>query len=307
VLLMHAPVAHVLGSGSVLPAYTVIGLVNGGTFALLAIGLVLVYRVSGVLNFAHGAVAMFSTFCAYQVSVKWGAPPWVGLIAAVVAGMVLGYVIERFTIRPVADRSPLVRTTITIGWLLVLQELAGIIWGKNSYHQAIRLVPLTRLFTAPGGATVARDQLLTIVVAVVLATTVALALKLTSFGAQMRAVADDPSSARLWGINVDRVTSASWVVGSGMAAIAGVMLTPRLSFNQISLTVLVIEALVAAVIGGLVSLPLTVVGAFALGVVEEWAHAATSTTVGIEQFVAVVVVLVVLVVRPPRLLGSRTA
>jgi branched-chain amino acid transport system permease protein len=298
---------HVLGGASLLPGYTVIGLVNGGTFALLAIGLVLVYRVSGVLNFAHGAVAMFSTFIAYQVSIKWNAPPFVGLLAAVAMGMALGYVIERFTIRPVADRSALVRTTITIGWLLVLQEMAGIIWGKNAYHQAIRVVPLQRAFTAPGGAAVARDQLLTIVVAIVLAGAVAAALKFTSFGAQMRAVADDPSSARLWGIDVNRVTSASWVVGSGMAAVAGVLLTPRLSFDQITLTVLVIEALVAAVVGGLVSLPLTVAGAFALGVVEEWPRAFISTSLGIEKFVAVVVVLIVLVVRPPRMLGTRAA
>src|SRR5437660_9581547 len=118
---------HALGvSGvSLLPSFTVIGLVLGGTYALAAIGLVLIYRVSGVLNFAHGAVAMFSTFCAYQVSVRWHEPAWVGLLAAVAVGMALGYVIERFTIRPLAGRTALVRTTVTIGWLLALQELAG--------------------------------------------------------------------------------------------------------------------------------------------------------------------------------------
>jgi branched-subunit amino acid ABC-type transport system permease component len=296
-----------LGAADLLPGFTVIGLVNGGTFAMLAIGLVLIYRVSGVLNFAHGAVAMFSTFCAYQVTIEWHQPALLGLLAAVVVGMALGYVIERFTIRPLADRSALVRTTVTIGWLLVLQEIAGVIWGKNAYHQAVQVVTLDRLFTAPGGAVVATDQLLTVLVAVALAAAITLGLRLTSFGAQMRAVADDPPTARLWGIDVNRVTAASWVIGSGLAAVAGVLLTPRLNFDQISLTVLVIEGLIAAVIGGLSSLPLAVAGAFALGVAEEWPRAFFTTNPGVEKFIAVVVVIAVLANHPPRGLEGRIA
>jgi branched-chain amino acid transport system permease protein len=243
---------------------------------------------------------MFATFCAYQVSEEWGYPPMLGLLAAVLVGMALGYAIERFTVRPLAGRSALVRTTVTIGWLLVLQEVAGLIWGKNAYHQAVKVVPLDRLFTAPGNAPVASDQFLILVVAAGLAAAVAAVLRFTSFGHQMRAVADDPVAARLWGIDVNRVTSMSWVVGCGMAAVAGVLLTPRLNFDQISLTVLVIEGLVAAVIGGLSSLPLAVVGAFVLGVSEEWPRAFYTTNPGIEKFAAAVVVIVVLAIRPPR-------
>jgi branched-subunit amino acid ABC-type transport system permease component len=296
-----------LAALNLIPGFTVIGLVNGGTFALLAVGLVLIYRVSGVLNFAHGAVAMFATFCAYQVSVLWSYPPLIGLFAAIVVGMALGYVIERFTVRPLANRSALVRTIVTIGWLLVLQELAGNIWGKNAYHQAVKVVPLDRLFTAPGNAPVATDQFLTVVVALALAFGVAALLRFTTLGAQMRAVADDPTAARLWGISVDRVTSVSWMMGSAMGAVAGVLLTPRLNFDQISLTLLVIEGLVAAVIGGLASLPLTVAGAFMLGIAEEWPRAFITDNPGIEKFVAVVAVLLILVVHPPKALGARTA
>ena len=293
-----------LAGFNLIPGFTVIGLTNGGTFALLAIGLVLIYRVSGVLNFAHGAVAMFATFCAYQVSVEWEYPALVGLLAAVVVGAGLGYVIERFTIRPLRDRSALVRTTVTIGWLLALQELAAIIWGKTQYHQPVKVVSLSRLFTAPGGAPVATDQFLILVVASGLALATAFALRATSFGAQMRAVADDTVAARLWGINVNRVTAASWMAGSAMAAVAGVLLTPRLNFDQFSLTVLVIEGLVAAVIGGLASLPLALAGAFGLGVVEQWPSAFVTTAPGLDKFVAVLVVVVVLAVRPPPVLGE---
>src|SRR2546423_15488265 len=95
----------ILASGwSLIPSFTVIGLVLGGTYALAAMGLVLIYRVSGVLNFAHGAVAMFSTFIAYQDAVRWHLPSLVGLFAAIAAGMLIGYIIERLTIRPLAGR-----------------------------------------------------------------------------------------------------------------------------------------------------------------------------------------------------------
>src|SRR5437016_84273 len=160
------------------PGYTVIGITLGGIYALAAIGLVLIYRVSGVLNFAQGAVSMFSAFIAYQVSTVMGYPAAVGLLAAIVAGGAIGYLIERFTIRPLAGRSALSKVVVTIGWLLVLQTATG--------------------------------------------------------------------------------------------AIAGVLITPRINFDPISLTIVVIDAFTAALIGRLTSLPWTVVGAMFLGLAETY-------------------------------------
>src|SRR5712692_7423110 len=97
-----------------LPGYTVIGITLGGIYALAAIGVVLIFRVSGVLNFAHGAVAIFATFIAYQVSVKDGLPGVVGLLAAIAAGIALGWFIERFTIRPLSGRPALTKVVVTI-------------------------------------------------------------------------------------------------------------------------------------------------------------------------------------------------
>ena len=116
----------ILASGwALIPSFTVIGLVLGGTYALAAMGLVLIYRVSGVLNFAQGGIAMFSTFIAYQIAVRWGLPSIVGLFAAIAAGMLIGYVVERFTMRPLTGRPALTKVVITIGWLLILQAGAG--------------------------------------------------------------------------------------------------------------------------------------------------------------------------------------
>src|SRR3979409_1842123 len=119
-----------------LPGYTVIGITLGGIYALAAIGLVLIYRVSGVLNFAQGAVSMFSAFIAYQVSIVMGYPALVGMLAAIVAGGAIGYVIERFTIRPLAGRSALSKVVVTIGWLAVLRTAAGLVWGQDAEHRA---------------------------------------------------------------------------------------------------------------------------------------------------------------------------
>lgn len=253
-----------------LPSYTVIGITLGGIYALAAIGLVLIYRVSGVLNFAQGAVSMFSAFVAYQISTVMGYPALVGLLAAIVAGGAIGYAIERFTIRPLAGRSALSKVVVTIGWLLVLQTAAGLIWGQTAYHRPVQLVSIHG-FTFPGTSVVVGwDEFTTIVVALGLAFGTAAILRWTTFGTAMRAVADDPDAARLWGIDVNRVMAVSWVTGSAMGAIAGVLITPRINFDPISMTVVVIAAFTAALIGRLTSLPWTVAGAMFLGLAETY-------------------------------------
>ncbi|HXA30164.1 MAG TPA: branched-chain amino acid ABC transporter permease [Candidatus Angelobacter sp.] len=286
---------HVLGGLSLIPTFTVSGLALGGVYALAATGLVLIYRVSGVLNFAHGAVAMFATFVAYQVSQVMGLPVLLGLLAAVVTGAVLGFCIEYFTIRPLMGRSPLTKVAVTIGWLLVLQTLAGLIWGDTSYHGAIRVVPQGG-FKVPGiDLIIGYDRLTIFVVAMSLSLGIAALLRYTTLGAAMRAVADNPATARLWGINVNRVTAVSWMLGSAVAAVAGVLITPLINFDTYSLTIIVIDAFTAALIGRLVSLPMTLVGAVLLGCAQEWPTAFTSNG-GFAQVSTFALVLIALAV-----------
>jgi branched-subunit amino acid ABC-type transport system permease component len=280
---------------NLLPAFTVSGLTLGGVYALAATGLVLIYRVSGVLNFAHGAVAMFATFVAYQVSVVNGLPPVLGLLAALVCGALIGFVIEYFTIRPLAGRPPLTKVAVTIGWLLVLPTAAGLIWGTTNYHAPVEVAP-TSGFNVPGvNVVVSYDKLTIFLVAMGLSLGIAAVLKYTTLGASMRAVADDPAAARLWGINVDRVTAASWMLGSALAAVAGVLITPLINFNTYSLTLVVIDAFTAALIGRLTSLPMTLVGAMLLGIAQQWPTAFTPNG-GVAEVTTFALVLVALVV-----------
>jgi branched-chain amino acid transport system permease protein len=288
------------------PGYTVIGITLGGVYALAAIGLVLIYRVSGVLNFAQGAVSMFSAFIAYQVSTVWGLPALAGLLAAIVAGGAIGYLIERFTIRPLAGRSALNKVVVTTGWLLVLQTAAGLIWGQTAYHRPVQLVSFHG-FTFPGTSVIVGwDEFTTIVVALGLAFGTAAVLRWTTFGTSMRAVADDPDAARLWGINVNRVMAVSWIAGSSMGAIAGVLITPRINFDPISLTIVVIDAFTAALIGRLTSLPWTVAGAMFLGLAETYPRMFSSNAgAGDAVTFALVLLTLAILFRPGTRLAKR--
>lgn len=293
--------------------YTAAGLAHGGVYAIAAIGVVLIYRVSGVINFAQGAVATVSAFVAYTITNQVTPPSWMpgwipplcGLLAAIATGCVIGFLMERFTIRPLTGRPAVVKVAVTIGWLLVLQQVAGLVWGFTAYHAPINIVSADATFKVPGTFVfVGYNQLLVLVVALGLAIGVAALLKYTTFGASMRAVADDPDAARLWGIKVDRVTAGSWVIGSAMAAIAGVLITPFITFNPFVMTVIVIDALAAALIGRLQSLPVTFAGAIVLGVLQSWPAAFGATGTGFEEAATFAIVLVALAVlfRP----GVRT-
>jgi branched-subunit amino acid ABC-type transport system permease component len=288
------------------------GLAKGGVYALAALGLVLIYRVSGVLNFAHGAVATVSAFVAYTVSVQLPLPSWVpapllGLVAAIAAGCLLGFVMEYFTIRPLTGRPAIVKVAVTIGWLLVLQQVAGLVWGFNGYHAPIDLVGQSG-FSVPGTAVIfGWDNLLAIVVALALAAATALLLKRTTLGTSMRAVSDDPVAARLWGINVNRVSAASWVIGSAMAAVAGVLITPFIIFTPFSLTLIVVNSFAAALLGRLQSLSFTLVGAILLGIAQQLPAVFNAGGTALEQAVTFGVVLLALAVLfRPGVRGLRT-
>ncbi|HEV2477203.1 MAG TPA: branched-chain amino acid ABC transporter permease, partial [Candidatus Dormibacteraeota bacterium] len=288
-------------------AYTVIGLGLGGIFSLAALGIVLIYRTTGVLNFAHGAMGMFSTFVAWQVFYGWSHPfwpTWLATLLAVIAGLlfaaVMGLVLELAVFRWVRTREPVVKAVITIGVLLALQSAASLIWKNNQYHLPIYVVPQTWVWVMPGAdVPVGANSILIIAVAVGLAFGLGAFLRYTSFGRAMRAVSDSPTSASLWGVPVNKVRAVSWMLGSLVAALAGILITPFINFDTTSLTLLIIDALAAALIGGLVSRPLTVLGGFVLGLLETY-PTIWIQSLGFPRLVALLVILFVLIVRNPR-------
>jgi len=197
--------------------------------------------------------------------------------------------------RPLTGRPAIVKVAVTIGWLLILQQVAGLVWDFTGYHKAIDLVGRNASFPIPGAsARFGFNSLLVLIAALAISVATAYLLQRTTLGASMRAVSDDPRGARLWGINVDRVTALSWVIGSAMAAAAGVLITPFILFTPFTLTLIVLNSFAAALLGRLQSLTFTVVGALLLGVLEQapviWGAGGTPS----KQAVTFVVVLLAL-------------
>ena len=296
---------------SELAAYTVIGLSLGGIFALAALGIVLIFRATGVLNFAHGAMGMFSTFVAWQVFYGWAHPAWmpgwsvtaIAIVVGLVFAVLLGLVLELAVFRWVRTREPVVKAVITIGVLLALQSAASLIWKNNQYHLPIYLAPQTAT-TMVAGVPIGANYIVIVVVALGLAFGLGAFLKYTALGRAMRAVSDDPVSASLWAVPVDKVGAVSWMLGSLIAAVAGILITPFINFDTTSLTLLILDALAAALIGGLVSLPLTVLGGFMLGLLETY-PTIWIQSLGFPRLVALLVILFVLIFRAPR--GMKVA
>ncbi|HEX6489355.1 MAG TPA: branched-chain amino acid ABC transporter permease [Candidatus Dormibacteraeota bacterium] len=289
-------------------ANTIIGLSLGGIFALAALGIVLVYRVTGVLNFANGAMGMFSTFVAWDVFFhRTHQNFWLSLIAGLLFSVVLGLALQWAVFYWLAGRTQLIKAVVTIGVLLVLQAGASLIWGNTQYHVPIAIPNGDAVFSV-AGAPVSFNHVLIIVVAIALAAGLAVFLRLTKVGIAMRAVSEDVDTSRIWGVPVGLVGSISWVMGSAVAALAGILITPFINFDTISMTLLVLDALAAALIGGLVSLPLTVVGGFALGLFETYPHALIpGLSLGFSKVVAIVVILAVLLLRRQSALVGRQA
>src|SRR5438132_3031219 len=207
-------------------AYTIIGLGLGGIFSLAALGIVLIYRTTGVLNFAHGAMGMFSTFVAWQVFYGWSHPfwpTWLATLLAVLAGLifaaVMGLFLEFAVFRWVRTREPVVKAVITIGVLLALQSAASLIWKNNQYHLPIYLAPQQATFQL-AGVPIGANYIVIVIMALGLAFGLGAFLRYTSFGRSMRAVSDSPTSASLWGVPV-KVSAVSWMLGSLVAALPG--------------------------------------------------------------------------------------
>lgn len=249
----------------------ILGLPIAGVFALLATGVVMVYRASKILTLAQGGVAMFATYGFYQLANNpaetggrgWGIPVVIALPGALVFAGILGYAIERFLLRPLRDRPVLVSVIMTVGLLALLTAVAGLIWTHDR-QQAPQITPSGRVTVAD--ITVGYTQLTILAVTVVLLLGVVYLFKYTTLGIAMRAVADDRRAALLMGIPADRVSSLTWVIGGILAGLAGILLSPIVQLQPVVLTLIAIPAYAAALFGGLTNLVRMVQGALLLGV-----------------------------------------
>ncbi len=279
--------------------YGVGGLSAGALYGLMALGLVLIYRASEVVNFGHGDMAMVSTFIAYTLlRAHWPLP--LALLGAVVFGALLGAGVERGILRPARHRwaGPLTLVVLTLGLSLLLNGLAGLLWGHE-----IRTFPA--LVSGPplslGPARVTREQLFNLAVGILLALALYGFLYRTWIGLALRALTQNPDAARLMGVPVDRMLALAWAIGVGLGAIAGIMAAPLIYLEPNAMLALLIKGFAAAVLGGMTSLPGAVVGGLTLGVLENLVAGYIATE--LKTPFAFACIVAVLVVRPAGLLG----
>jgi branched-subunit amino acid ABC-type transport system permease component len=244
----------------------ILGLPIAGLFALLATGVVMVYRASRILNLAQGGMAMFSTYILYWSTNAPGGPRlpvWIGLVVALAFAGALGWSIERYLLRPLRGKPVLSSVIMTVAVLSLLTAVAGSVWGYDR-QEAPSILPHGAVRFA--GAVLGLDRLMILLITAALMGAVIYLFRRTTLGVAMRAVSDDRSSALLMGIPADRVSSATWVIGSMLAGLAGILLSPIIGLQPINLTLLAIPAYAAALFGGLTSLPITLAGAAVTGV-----------------------------------------
>ncbi|WP_405474612.1 ABC transporter permease subunit [Streptomyces canus] len=236
---------------------TLAGLSVGSAAALTGVGLIVTYRATGVLNFAHGAIAMVCAYVLRQCVVEWGWPLWAGaVVTLLILAPVMGVVLERFVFRPlsVLGGDPAQTLVASIGVFVLLVGGAALLWGQGAQDDAPELVSAD-----PWGQ---------LAVVLILAAGVGAVIRWTRFGRELRAVVDDRGLAVLGGIDADRVAAAGWAFGAFTAGLTGVLLAPFVRLDPYGLPLLVMEVVAVAVAARMRSLPVAVVVALGVGVAQ---------------------------------------
>lgn len=274
----------------------------GVIYASVALALVLIYRTTGLLNFAQGELALFSAFITYWIAVEQDVPIVLALLASVVIGFVGGALIERILIRPVeAAHSPLNVVIVTLGLFLAVNALAQLIFIKPG-QEALQMPDLF-----PGGDLALGVRKATVgftFVLVVECLLLYVLLQKTKLGLALRAVASNPESSRLVGINTGTMLMVGWAMAAGIGAVAGSLAATRGSgFDSSLMQQILVYAFAAAALGGFDSPLGAVVGGLVVGIADSLTIQYVRALDGIELVVPFVLILVVLLVRPNGLFG----
>lgn len=274
------------------------GFAIGSLYALVGIGLVLIYKTQDVVNFAQGEVLTIGGFVGFTLYVTLGLPYWVAFAAAVLAGGVLGFLIEHVAFRRLAHHPHVTLAMVTVGLSFALRGLVRLPFGGDIYTfpPLFGGAPL-HIF----GAAIAAQNLVIIIVTLLLCAALSGLFRFTTIGKQMRATQQNISGAQLVGINTRRIFSSAWVLGAAAGAGAGVLAAPvALLYSDMGPGFL-LKGFAAAVLGGFGSLPGVVIGGFAVGLVEMLVGRYISS--GLQDISAYLIIIIVLFVRPHGLFG----
>jgi branched-chain amino acid transport system permease protein len=282
------------------------GLLSGVMYSLVALGFVLIYKASGVFNFAQGAMVFFAALT-YVGLVEVGLPPWGALPVTLVVMVVLALAIERVVLRPLVNQPQITLFMATIGLSFFIEGLAQMVWGAGvrGLDLGLQDEPMQWLSDATG-MNVSKFDLAAAGVAAILVTSLALFFNRTRIGRALRAVADDHQAALAVGIPLQHIWGIVWGVAGGVALVAGLLWGAR-NGVQYALTFVALKALPVLILGGFESIPGAIVGGLIIGATEKLAEVYLGPFVGggIEGWFPYVLALVFLLVRPEGLFGEK--
>jgi branched-chain amino acid transport system permease protein len=279
------------------------GIGNGAVYASLALALVLIFRTTGILNFAQGEMALYSTYLVWFFTDR-NFPVWLAILIAMVVSFVGGALIERIVLRPVEQSSPLVLVIVTIGMFLALNSITQVQYGADAK-------PLPRAYPSktwlPGNVQISADTLVLVGVLVVECLLLYLLLQRTKLGLAVRAVASNPESSRLLGIPVGTMLMLGWALAAALGALAGALAIPasQPALSAASMQSILVFSFAAAALGGFDSTLGAVVGGLNVGVAQSLTTQYDDALHDIVLVVPFGLILLVLVVRPSGLFGSR--
>lgn len=285
-------------------SYLISGISLGSVYAIIALGYTMVYGIAKMLNFAHGDVIMVGGFAVFTAVSTMGLPTGVGIIVAILICTALGILIEGIAYRPLRNAaSPLAVLITAIGVSYLLQNLALLIFGANT-KSFTSVVNFGSLKIADGALVITDETIVTIISGIVIMIGLTLFVNKTKAGQAMIAVSEDKAAAQLMGININRTISITFAIGSALAAVAGMLLCSAYpSLTPYTGSMPGIKAFVAAVFGGVGSIPGAFIGGLILGVLEIFGKAYISSQMA--DAIVFGVLIVVLVVKPTGILGKN--
>ena len=282
------------------------GLLAGVMYSLVALGFVLIYKASGVFNFAQGAMVFFAALTFVSL-LKHGWNFWLALLVTLIVMVVLGMLIERVVLRPLVNQPQITLFMATIGLTFVLEGLSQLIWGSQPHGLELGIpdVPMEWL-SQKWNVNISQFDLFAAFVAGVLVAVLAVFFQKTRIGRALRAVADDHQAALAVGIPLQHIWAIVWAVAGFVALVAGLMWGVR-NGVQFALTFVALKALPVLLIGGFESIPGAIIGGLIIGATEKLAEVYFGPMVGggIESWFAYVVALLFLLVRPEGLFGEK--
>jgi branched-chain amino acid transport system permease protein len=290
------------------------GLMAGVLYSLVAMGFALIFKASGVFNFAQGTMVLFAALAVARMAEKM--PLWAAILLALAIMVVLAFLIERIVLRPLVNQEGVALLMATLGVTYFLDGFGQIVWGSDIYeiNLGIAKEPVMILQNVfDGGILVNKEDFVAALVATVLVAALAIFFQKTSIGRALRAVADDHQAAQSIGIPLNRIWVIVWSVAGFVALVAGVIWGSKLGV-QFSLSQVALKALPVVILGGFTSVTGSIVGGLIIGVGEKMAEVFLAPVLvrsfdlaggGIENWFAYVLALLFLLVRPEGLFGEK--